>query len=92
MLSAPSHDELRARWKDYILLSHPDKSGPSTNPSTNFIAVQEAYEVLRSRAKKKKYDRYLQVCERLHLHPCALLHACLADLIIIWVSPLAHPK
>ena len=86
-LSDPSHKELRTRWKEYVLLSHPDKSGPSTN----FIAVQEAYDVLKSPAKKISYDHYLEVCERLHLHPCALLHTRLADLIIVWLSPLAHP-
>ena len=53
--------------------------------------MQEAYDVLKSPAKKISYDHYLEVCERLHLHPCALLHTRLADLIIVWLSPLAHP-
>ncbi|KAI7882539.1 DnaJ-domain-containing protein [Lichtheimia hyalospora FSU 10163] len=53
-----SHEQIKARFQQLILLHHPDRNGGSPNDK-QAQRILEAWEVLRDPAQRKQYDAEL---------------------------------
>jgi hypothetical protein len=49
---------LKAQWRRFARIYHPDKIGQSAETEQRFVIMRKAFEVLQDEIKREAYDRY----------------------------------